>query len=160
AAAPRPEDDFLEEEPAFLEEEPPLLRDEPPFFEAWPPFLAAAFFAGEAFLPADDMPRLSRPHNLPRWIVIVAAIFFIAFEAFAIYLFVLDRRLTRELVDHSWSAPTIIATAAGGSVREVARLYGADWRITPLVTVKSLPRYVSDAFIAAEDVRFHHHLGV
>ena len=53
AAAPRPEDDFLEEEPAFLEEEPPLLRDEPPFFEAWPPFLAAAFLAGEAFLPAD-----------------------------------------------------------------------------------------------------------
>jgi penicillin-binding protein 1B len=106
------------------------------------------------------MQRLSRSLKLPRWIVFVAAMIFIVFEAFSVYLFILNRRLTRELVEHSWSAPTIVATVAGGRVHEVARLYGADWRITPLVTVRSLPRYVSDAFIAAEDVRFHHHIGV
>ncbi|HWS70764.1 MAG TPA: transglycosylase domain-containing protein, partial [Thermoanaerobaculia bacterium] len=103
---------------------------------------------------------MSRPLNLPRWVVIIAAIALITGEAFAVYVFLLNRRLTRELVEHSWRAPTIIASAASGRVREVARLYGADWRITPLVTVQTLPRYVSDAFVAAEDVRFHHHIGV
>jgi len=92
--------------------------------------------------------------------VIVAAIVFIAFETACAYLFVLNRRMTRELVEHSWRAPTIVRTVAGGRERELVRLYGIDWRITPLVSVASLPHHVSNAFIAAEDVRFHHHLGL
>ncbi|MCU1350178.1 MAG: hypothetical protein JWO56_3208, partial [Acidobacteria bacterium] len=106
------------------------------------------------------MQRLSRPLRLPRSIAIVAAILFIAFETFGVYLFMLNRRMTRELVEHSWRAPAIVMTMAGGREREVVRLYGVDWRITPLVSVDSLPRHVSDAFLAAEDVRFHHHLGL
>ncbi|HEX9161898.1 MAG TPA: PBP1A family penicillin-binding protein [Thermoanaerobaculia bacterium] len=51
-------------------------------------------------------------------------------------------------------------SAAGGREREVLRLYGVDWRVIQPVSLDSLPRYVADAFVAAEDVRFHHHPGV
>src|SRR5512138_3810721 len=105
------------------------------------------------------MSRLSRPSQLPRWSVAIALALWLAFVAFAVYLFVLNRRISRELVSHNWSKPTIIASAAGPQWREIVRLYGVGWRTTPPVSLDSLPRYVSDAFVAAEDVRFRHHLG-
>jgi penicillin-binding protein 1B len=106
------------------------------------------------------MSRLSRPLTLPRWSVGIAIALFIAFEAFAVYLAILNHRVSRELVSHRWSKPTIFVSDAGPQRREITRLYGVGWRTTPPVTLDSLPRYVSDAFVAAEDVRFRHHIGV
>jgi penicillin-binding protein 1B len=106
------------------------------------------------------MQRLSRSIRLPRWSVAIAIAFFIAFQFASIYLFALNRRLTRELVRHTWSQPTIIESAAHDRRVEVARLYGVDWRITPLVSIDSLPPHVPAAFLAAEDVRFRHHIGI
>jgi penicillin-binding protein 1B len=106
------------------------------------------------------MLRLSRTVPLPRWLLIAALLAWAAIEAICTYLFFLNLRVTRELVHHSWSQPTVIVSVAGNRRREVARLYGADWRVTPIVSLSTLPRYVPDAFIAAEDVRFHHHIGI
>jgi penicillin-binding protein 1B len=100
------------------------------------------------------MLRLSRA----RWAFIFAAIYFVGFEALAVYLFVMNRRLTHELVNHSWRQPTTIVSTA--AARPVAVLYGVDWRITPPISAKSLPDYVSNAFLAAEDVRFRRHPGI
>src|SRR6266566_1836410 len=101
------------------------------------------------------MLRLSRLRDA----VLIAIAFSIwaAMEVTAIYLFALNRRITRELVQHTWREPTTVY-GVGGAV--VARLYGADWRPTPLVSLDQIPRYVGDAFVAAEDVRFRHHIGV
>jgi penicillin-binding protein 1B len=82
---------------------------------------------------------------------------FIAMEAFAIYIFMLDRRIVRELSSRSWRAPTVII---GRTNTEVARVYGTDWRPTPPVLLGQLPPHVADAFLAAEDVRFRRHLGI
>jgi penicillin-binding protein 1B len=98
--------------------------------------------------------------RLPRWIAAIAVIAFVAAEVFCIYLFILNRRLTRELVNHSWRAPTIILSAARQPPVRIATLYGIDWRTTPPVTIASVPDHVSRAFLAAEDVRFHHHIGI
>src|SRR5580765_4641385 len=106
------------------------------------------------------MSRLSRPLTLPRWCVAIAVALFILFEAFAVYLAVLNHRISRELVSHRWGEPTLIVSAAGPKRQEITRLYGVGWRTTPPVTLDSLPRYVSDAFVAAEDVRFRHHISV
>src|SRR3954470_7416698 len=106
------------------------------------------------------MSRLSRTQRLPRWLAAIAIIVFIIGEAFCIYLVILNRRLTRELVNHSWRAPTLIVSAARRNPIRVATLYGVDWRITPPVTLQSIPTHVSRAFLAAEDVRFHHHIGI
>jgi penicillin-binding protein 1B len=106
------------------------------------------------------MSRLSRTQHLPRWIAAIAIIVFVIAEAFAIYIFMLNRRLTRELVNHTWRRPTVIVSAARRSPVRVATLYGVDWRVTPPVTLRAVPDYVSRAFLAAEDVRFHHHLGI
>src|ERR1043165_8027529 len=106
------------------------------------------------------MPRMSRSLRLPRWTIAIAALLWIVFESIAIYFFILDRRLTRELVRHTWSAPTTILSAAHGTPQRVWILYGVDWRITPPVRLASLPRFIPDAFVAAEDVRFHHHIGI
>jgi penicillin-binding protein 1B len=103
---------------------------------------------------------MSRSLRLPRWTIAIAVLIWIALEAIAVYFFVLDRRLTRELVRHTWRAPTVLLSGARGVPQRVWTLYGVDWRITAPVTLGSLPRYVPDAFVAAEDVRFHHHLGV
>ena len=54
------------------------------------------------------MLRLSRS----RWAVFFAVIFFLGFEALAIYLFVMNRRLTSELVSHSWRQPMTFVSAA------------------------------------------------
>jgi penicillin-binding protein 1B len=98
--------------------------------------------------------------RLPRWLAAIAIIVFIIGGAFCIYIFILNRRLTRELVNHSWRAPTLIVSAARSTPMRVATLYGVDWRITPPVTLQSIPAHVSNAFLAAEDVRFHHHIGI
>jgi len=98
--------------------------------------------------------RLSRAH----WPAVLALIVFAAFEVVAVYIFVLNRRLTSELVRHTWRQPTVIRSAASSA--NVATLYGVDWRITPPVSIASLPDYVPNAFLAAEDVRFHHHVGI
>ena len=106
------------------------------------------------------MLRLSRPVRHPRIVISIAVLLWLGCEAAAVYLYILNRRVTRELVQHTWRQPTVILTEAGGSIRRVATLYGIDWRPTPPVTLDQLPRYVSDAFCAAEDVRFRHHFGV
>lgn len=80
--------------------------------------------------------------------------------ACSIYLLVLNVRISRELVSHSWREPTVIVSAAGRGQHEVARLYGVDWRTTPPIALDSIPGWVGNAFIAAEDVRFRHHPGV
>jgi penicillin-binding protein 1B len=105
------------------------------------------------------MPRLSRLHY-PRSTLTIGVALWIVFEASSIYLLVLNGRLTRELVSHSWREPTVIVSAAGDGAREVARLYGVDWRPTAPVSVSALQPYVSAAFLAAEDVRFRHHPGI
>src|SRR6476620_1387429 len=105
------------------------------------------------------MSRLSRV-TPSRWVLIVAAIVFVAVEAFFFYLAILNHRLSRELVGGRWRSPTIIASMAGGHEHEVLRLYGLDWRVMPPVRLDALPGYVGNAFVAAEDVRFHHHLGI
>ena len=61
---------------------------------------------------------------------------------------------------HTWRAPTVLLSGARGAPQRVWTLYGVDWRITPPVTLASLPRFVPDAFVAAEDVRFRHHIGI
>src|ERR1700720_1822400 len=100
------------------------------------------------------MRRLSRAH----WPVVAAVIFLIAFEAIAVDIAVLNPRRTNELVRHTWREPTVIRSAASSA--EVITLYGVDWRITPPVSLASLPDYVPKAFVAAEDVRFRRHFGI
>jgi penicillin-binding protein 1B len=104
------------------------------------------------------MVRLSRSMQLPRWTIAVGFAIWLAGFIFCIWMAILNHRLTRELVQHRWREPTIIYSAARKA--EVTRLYGVDWRPTPPVSIRTIPRYVGDAFIAAEDVRFHHHIGV
>lgn len=104
------------------------------------------------------MLRLSRSMRLPRWTIAIAFLIWLGELSFCVWMAILNHRVTRELVQHRWREPTIIFSAA--TKREAARLYGVDWRTTPPVSLKTLPRYVGDAFIAAEDVRFRHHIGV
>lgn len=106
------------------------------------------------------MNRLSRRARALRITLPLFIALFIALEAFAIYLFVLDRRIARELGAQSWRKPTIIESNAGASTREIMRVYGSDWRPTPPVLLEDLPPHIGDAFIAAEDVRFRRHAGV
>ena len=106
------------------------------------------------------MLRLSRPVRHPRIAITAAVILWSAFASLSIYFSILNHRLTRELIRHTWREPTIILTDAGENPREVARLFGVDWRITPPVALNEIPRYVGDAFVAAEDVRFRHHFGL
>lgn len=106
------------------------------------------------------MSRLSRKALLLRWTLPLWIGLFLAMSALSIYLFTMNRRITRELGSHNWREPTVIATAANGQTREILRVYGAGWRITPPVHLDTLPKPVADAFIAAEDVRFRHHLGL
>lgn len=106
------------------------------------------------------MSRLSRKARLLRWTLPLWIALFLAIWASSFYLFLMNRRITRELGSRNWREPTVIASAANGRTREVVRVYGSGWRITPPVHVDKLPRHVVDAFIAAEDVRFRRHLGV
>jgi penicillin-binding protein 1B len=106
------------------------------------------------------MHRMSRRATLLRWTLPFFILLFIAGEVLAVYVFVLDRHVARELAGRSWREPTTIVSAAHEKPRELARVYGADWRPTAPVILEDLPHYVPDAFIAAEDVRFRHHPGV
>jgi len=101
------------------------------------------------------MLRLSRALTLFIAIVVWCTMF-----AFSIWLFILNHRLSRELVSHAWRTPTTIVSNAHARRDVVARLYGTDWRVMPLVSIDSLPPYVPNAFLAADDVRFHHHFGI
>jgi len=85
---------------------------------------------------------------------------FLAMWALSFYVFAMNRRISRELATHSWREPTTIVSAANGKSREIVRVYGSGWRITPPVLIGKLPPHVADAFIAAEDVRFRYHFGV
>ena len=104
------------------------------------------------------MSRLSR--RAARVALPFAVALFVAMQVASVRLLLLDRRIVRELESHSWRTPTVIAVAADGGEREVARVYGADWRVTPPVLLERLPRHVGDAFVAAEDVRFRRHPGI
>lgn len=104
------------------------------------------------------MSRLSRA--LQWWPIALAVVLFAGFEAVAIYLFVMNRRMTNELVHHTWREPTVLLSAARPSETRIATLYGIDWRVTPPISLAALPEYVPNAFIAAEDVRFRRHLGI
>ncbi len=106
------------------------------------------------------MSRLSRVRLLRLTLIIVGIATFVAITSFYVYLFILNRHMTRELVSRSWRQPTVMISVAGGKEREVARVYGADWRSTPPVRLQALPRHVPDAFMAAEDVRFRRHPGI
>ncbi len=104
------------------------------------------------------MMRLSRA--LQWWPIAFAIVVFAGFETLAIYLFVMNRRLNSELVHHTWRQPTVLLSVAHSSATPVATLYGVDWRVTPPLSMDSLPGYVPNAFLAAEDVRFRHHFGI
>src|SRR5215213_6616344 len=106
------------------------------------------------------MRRLSRSALLLRIALPFAIALFIALQALSIYVFMLDRRIARELSGRGWREPTLILSNANGRTREVARVYGTDWRPTPPVLLEQLPPHVADAFIAAEDVRFRRHIGL
>ncbi len=106
------------------------------------------------------MQRMSRGATLLRWALPLIILLLIAGEVLAVYLFMLDRRIARELSGRSWREPTTIVSAAHRPERELVRVYGADWRPTTPVHIDELPPHVADAFIAAEDVRFRSHPGV
>ncbi len=106
------------------------------------------------------MSRLSRRALLLRWTLPLFIALFLAMWALSFYVFFMNRRISRELATHSWREPTTIVSAANGGSREVVRLYGSGWRVTPPVLIGKLPRHVADAFVAAEDVRFRHHIGI
>jgi penicillin-binding protein 1B len=110
------------------------------------------------------MKRLSRGARLLRLALPFFIALYLAMAALSIHVLVIDRRMARELAPRSWRVPTVIASAGSGGTngrtREVARVYGTDWRPTPPVLLEQLPPHVADAFLAAEDVRFRHHFGV
>ncbi|HYC60870.1 MAG TPA: PBP1A family penicillin-binding protein [Thermoanaerobaculia bacterium] len=106
------------------------------------------------------MDRLSREARLLRITLPLFIVLFAAMFVLSIYVFTLDRRIARELAPRSWRVPTVISSEYTGRTREIARVYGTDWRPTPPVLLEQLPPHVADAFLAAEDVRFRRHIGV
>ncbi len=103
------------------------------------------------------MSRLSRGARIARWTLPLSFALFLAMWAFSFYIFVLDLRMRRAIRGQAWRNPTTIVTRGG---KEIVKVYGADWRVTPPITIDTLPRHVADAFVAAEDVRFRRHLGI
>jgi len=106
------------------------------------------------------MHRLSRGARLLRFALPLFIALYLAMAAFSVYVFTLDRRIARELSGRSWREPTLIVSESAGRRRELARVFGNDWRPTPPVLLDTLPPHVADAFLAAEDVRFRHHIGI
>src|SRR5689334_5813189 len=106
------------------------------------------------------MPRLSRRALLLRWMLPLVFALFFAMWALSFYVFFMNRRISNELATHSWREPTTIVSAAASQSREIVRVYGSGWRVSPPVLIDKLPPHVADAFIAAEDVRFRHHFGI
>src|SRR5204863_9524307 len=99
------------------------------------------------------MSRMSRT----RWPILLAVVVFIGMEIVSGYLVVLNHRLTRELVSHSWRQPMTFVSAARPQPVRVAQLYGVDWRVMPPVSLASPPPHAPNAVLAAGDCRFHHH---
>src|SRR6185295_13357676 len=66
-------------------------------------------------------------------------------------------RVYTELSPGSWRAPTQILDRNGNTL---VALYGSDWRVAEPVLLKDLPEFVPNAFLAAEDTRFRHHIGI
>ncbi|HUQ20970.1 MAG TPA: PBP1A family penicillin-binding protein [Gemmatimonadaceae bacterium] len=66
-------------------------------------------------------------------------------------------RVYTELTPASWRAPTQIVDRNGNTL---VALYGADWQVAEPVTLKDLPEFIPNAFLAAEDTRFRHHIGI
>ena len=106
------------------------------------------------------MRRLSRAARIARWTLPLSFAIFFTMWAFSIYVFILNRRMMNELGDRNWRRPTVILSAASSKPREIARVYGADWRNSPPVLLEELPPHVGNAFVAAEDVRFRGHPGI
>ncbi|HVG23952.1 MAG TPA: transglycosylase domain-containing protein, partial [Thermoanaerobaculia bacterium] len=106
------------------------------------------------------MSRLSRSALLYRAMLPFAVAIFLAGWLASFYFFIINRRISAELKTKSWREPTTIYSGANGKSVEVVRVYGLDWRVTPPVLLDKLPAHVANAFIAAEDVRFRHHVGV
>ena len=77
------------------------------------------------------MQRLSRLSPPRFMILLVAIVIFAAMYSFLFYLAILNHRLSRELVNHSWRDSTVISSAAGKNEREIVRVYGTDWRPDP-----------------------------
>jgi len=102
------------------------------------------------------MKRMSR-----RLVVVIAILISLAMNTFFAYMAWLNHRLSAEILNSPWRNPTIITTNATGlRDSEIVRVYGADWRASRPVSMKSLPPHVANAFIAAEDIRFRRHLGI
>lgn len=106
------------------------------------------------------MSRLSRPLRIAHVFFLIAIVAFAAFVIATVYAFTLNRRISRELVDGNWREPTVVVSVARSKPREVVRLYGVDWRVTPPVRLEDIPPHVANAFVAAEDVRFRSHFGI
>jgi len=66
-------------------------------------------------------------------------------------------RVYTELSPGSWRTPTEILDRNG---KTLVALYGSDWRVAEPVRLSDLPPYISNAFLAAEDTRFRHHIGI
>ena len=96
--------------------------------------------------------------HVSRWMIPIALAMWTAIVFACGYVALLNHRLTRELVGHRWREPTVILAADARS--RVAILYGAGWRTTQPITLAALPDFVPLAFMAAEDVRFRHHIGI
>jgi penicillin-binding protein 1B len=92
---------------------------------------------------------------LPLWLAL-----YVVMLVFSTYVFILNRRVLNELVNKNWRQPTVILSAASSRPKEIARVYGADWRVSPPVILGELPPHVGNAFLAAEDVRFRWHIGI
>src|SRR5512141_2683457 len=66
-------------------------------------------------------------------------------------------RVYTELKPGSWRTPTEILDR---NDKVLVALYGSEWRVAEPVTIGKLPPYVPNAFLAAEDTRFRHHIGI
>lgn len=106
------------------------------------------------------MSRLSRRALALRILLPFFIVLFLAMWALSFYLFAMNRRISRELATRSWREPVRILSGSKEQEREILKVYGSEWRVTPPVLLEKVPRHVPDAFIAAEDVRFRMHVGV
>jgi penicillin-binding protein 1B len=100
-----------------------------------------------------------RPRGITLALSIVVAICGVAIWAFCAYIVYLNHRLSAEMLDEQWKTPIEIYSSARPG-QPFVRVYGPDWRTTTPVEIETIPPHVANAFLAAEDVRFRHHLGV
>lgn len=98
--------------------------------------------------------RAARSLSVPFAAVIVGALYLTIG-----YYYWQTHRLGRLVFDGQWKTPTIIRSATNPAEPPI-ELYGPDWRQAKPTLIADLPSHVPDAFVAAEDIRFHRHLGV